>query len=118
MSIDHLIGAGAQTWLAVAQILALLFWRPLAALGQSLLGAETRRATRIEKLEDLIDELRQALDKGRIRENAIAAIAELLIFAINHVENPSPAIVSLRARARDVLELARAHLQDFKGGEQ
>lgn len=66
----------------------------------------------------LVDLLRKALDKGRIRENALASVVELLIFAIDHVESPSAAVLALRARAADVLEQAHRHLQDINGGSK
>lgn len=66
----------------------------------------------------LVDLLRRALDKGRIREGALANVVELLVFAIDHVEDPSPAILQLRERATDVLELAHAQLQRISNGGQ
>jgi hypothetical protein len=109
-----------QAWLAAAQFLTLIFWKPLTGFVGLTRGDRTREQGRIEKLEDLIDELRRALDKGRVRESAIAAVAELLIFAIDHVEEPSSAMLELRARALEVLELAHAHLQGLnpKRGNQ
>lgn len=113
---EFVSGLPWQALLTIAQILALVFWKPLTGLVSILLGARSREQSRIDRLEDLIDELRRALDKGRVRESAVVAVCELLIFAIDHVESPSPAIVSLRARGLEVLELAQAHLKS--GSEQ
>lgn len=58
---------------------------------------------------DLVNELRKALDRGRIRENGLVVCCDLLIFAIDHMDEQTPAIVELRARAHAVLVDARRH---------
>jgi hypothetical protein len=76
-----------QAWLAAAQFLTLIFWKPLTGFVGLTRGDRT---------------------------------PELLIFAIDHVEEPSSAMLELRARALEVLELAHAHLQGLnpKRGNQ
>lgn len=56
---------------------------------------------------DLVDQLRRALDRGLRRENALVVCCELLVYAIDHLEDPPPQVAELRGRAADVLETAR-----------
>lgn len=62
----------------------------------------------LARRSDLVDELRKALDRGRIRENALVVCCELLVYAIDHMEGEqSRAVRDLRARALEVLLDAR-----------
>lgn len=97
----------AWTWLAGRRAAAK---RELQAERGAAVAEAERLAARVTELEDLVDLLRKALDKHLIRESAIAAIAELLIFAIDHVPDPGDAIASLRRRALAILVDARAHI--------
>ncbi|HVM38341.1 MAG TPA: hypothetical protein VM265_08145 [Sphingomicrobium sp.] len=110
---EYLTALPWQAWAALLPLAGAALWKPACALARWMAG----RQSRIEHLEQAIDELRRALDKGRVRESAIASVAELLIFAIDHVDAPSPAIVALRARALEVLELAQAQLGQFNRRE-
>lgn len=114
----HVSALPWEAWLAAAQVLALVFWKPLSGLTSIFFGARSREQLRIEHLEDAIDELRRALDKGRVRESAVVAVCELLIFAIDHVQDASSAVLNLRGRALEVLELAQAHLKNFDRGDK
>lgn len=83
-------------------------------VGKAIAWLLERRSERIETLEDLIDLLRRELDKGRVRENAAITVAQMLVFAVDQVADPTPAMVSARAHARDIV--AAAHSQ-LKGGQ-
>jgi hypothetical protein len=61
----------------------------------------------IARRGDLVDQLRRALDRGVRRENALVACCELLVYAINHLEDPPPQVLELRRRATAVLQQAR-----------
>lgn len=89
----------------------------LAALGVPSLAMwlVTRRATKVDDRERLVDVLRQALDKGRIRENAYCGALDALIAGIDNLPNPSPALVAARGRALDRLEIAHSQIS---GGEK
>lgn len=79
---------------------------PAIAAGVSAIGAAV--LWWLKRHADLAHELRKALDRGRIRENALAVCCELLVYAIDHFEGePSKAVLELRARALVVLEDAR-----------
>jgi hypothetical protein len=64
----------------------------------------------------LVDLLRKALDKHLIRESAVVSAAELLIALIEQVQAPTPAMLRVRDRAVELLELARAQLNRINNG--
>lgn len=105
----------ASVWVAILPLAGGALWKPLTFLVNLLLGREARGDRRITTLEELVDELRRALDKNLIRENALASCCDVLIFAIDHIADPAPAIVHLRARALSILESAQKQL--LTGGE-
>jgi hypothetical protein len=131
---EHVSAWPWQTALAIAQLMALVFWGPLtkarrwllqsnqteerqasAELGR-LLGEITRLTARVSDLEDLVDLLRKALDKHLIRESAIRTAAELLIAMIEQAPNPTDAMLRIRDRAVEILEQARTQLQQINQG--
>jgi Tfp pilus assembly protein PilE len=65
--------------------------------------------------EALIEILRKALDKGRVRENAYCGALDTFIAAIDELEDPPASLVRARARALERLELA--HCQLTGGGQ-
>jgi hypothetical protein len=65
--------------------------------------------------EELIEILRKALDKGRVRENAYCGALDTFIAPIDELEDPPPALVAARARALERMELAHCQLT---GGTQ
>jgi hypothetical protein len=58
-----------------------------------------RSATKEDDKEKLIDALRKALDKGRVRESAYCGALDALIVGIDHLIDPPPALVAARTRA-------------------
>lgn len=78
---------------------------PAIAAGVSAIGGVV--LWWLKRHADIVTEFRKALDRGRIRENALATACELLIYAIDHTEKPSRAVLELRARACAVLLDAR-----------
>lgn len=119
-----------SAWLAILPLVGAALWKPL----QLLLGradrrrAEERSATqtahaaqldhdvsaleqmvaRCHNLEDIVDVLRVALDRGRIRENALITVAELMLFGIRHL-HPTPEIIALKRRCEEILSAAQHH---------
>lgn len=65
--------------------------------------------------ESLVEVLRKALDKGRVRENAYCGALDALIVGIDALDNPPPALIAARERALERMEQARAQLS---GGVQ
>lgn len=80
-------------------------------LARLITGGAQRESSRVSSLEDLVDALRRALDKGRLREDALAQVLGVLIFALKSIEEISPAIGDALERAIDILEGAQSHLQ-------
>ena len=113
--LEILSGLPMPAWLVAGLALGAWLAKPVGEMVRVLTGrqsaVETARADRIVDLEDLIDLMRKALDKGRIRESALASVADVLIFAIDHVADPPPALTQLRARALAVLQDARAQIE-------
>lgn len=68
------------------------------------------RQARGEAREDLIEILRKALDKGRVRENAYCGALDTFISAVDGLEDPPLALVAARARALERMELAHCQL--------
>jgi hypothetical protein len=89
----------------------------LAACGVPGLAAWLlkRSTMRDEHRELLIDALRKALDKGRVRENAYCGALDALVIGIDHLEDPHPALIAARARALEIMETAHCHIT---GGTQ
>lgn len=101
---ELLNGLPLPAWLAAGIALGAWLARPIGEMLRLLTGRKS-------DLEEVIDLLRKALDKGRIRESAAWALVDLFIFAIDHWADPPPAIAELRDRARSVLEDAQRHIQ-------
>jgi hypothetical protein len=64
---------------------------------------------------ELIEILRKALDKGRVRENAYCGALDTFIAAIDELEDPPASLIRARARALERMELAHCQLT---GGAQ
>jgi hypothetical protein len=90
--------------------------RKASGEAQRLLDEIAAKAQRIADLEDLVDLLRKALDKHLIRESAVVSAAELLIALIEQVQAPTPAMLRVRDRAVELLELAQAQLNRINNG--
>lgn len=99
----------AESWLTALGAI-------LASLGVPSLAAWMlrRNATRADHREALIDALRKALDKGRVRENAYCGALDALVLGIDQLDDPPPALVAARTRALERMELA--HCQISGGG--
>jgi hypothetical protein len=69
-----------------------------------------RDEKRVDSLEHLVEVLRRALDKVRLREDALAQVLGVLIFGLRQVENHSPAISDAIDRAIEILETAQDRL--------
>jgi hypothetical protein len=84
----------------------------LAALGVPSLAAWLLRrgSMRDDTRERLIEILRKALDKGRVRENAYCGALDALIIGIDHLEDPPPALLAARLRALEIMETAHCQL--------
>lgn len=61
--------------------------------------------------EDRIEILRKALDKRLIRENAYCGALDALVFGIDHLEDPGPALLAARARALEIMETAHSQIR-------
>lgn len=108
-----LVGAAAP-WPAKA------LWRLVRGPGEredAREGAELQRlAAQLAERDDLVDVLRKALDKHLIRESAVVAACELLIALAGLTPNPTPAMLDMRDRAKQLLLHARAHLTAINQG--
>jgi hypothetical protein len=62
--------------------------------------------------QDLIEVLRKALDKGRVRENAYCSALDCFISAVEALPNPPASLVAARSRALERMELAHCHLKE------
>lgn len=79
-----------------------------------VIGLSTaREATRLQTLEALVDALRRALDKGRLREDALAQVLGVLIFGLKQIEDISPGLSDAIERAIAILEKAQNQLQSM-----
>jgi len=78
-------------------------------------GSADREQNRVESLEQLVEVLRRALDKVRLREDALAQVLGVLIFGLRQVEDLSPAIGDAIDRAIDILEQAQDRLVRING---
>jgi hypothetical protein len=68
------------------------------------------RQARRETREELIEILRKALDKGRVRENAYCGALDAFISAVDALPDPPLSLVAARARALERMELAHCQL--------
>jgi hypothetical protein len=73
-------------------------------------GSAEREQSRSQNLEQLVEVLRRALDKVRLREDALAQVLGVLIFGLRQVEDLSPAISDAIERAIEILEGAQDRL--------
>jgi hypothetical protein len=103
------MSAGVEHWLTpIAGGLAAL---GVPSLAMWLLN---RSATKSDDKEKLIEVLRKALDKGRVRENAYCGALDALIIGIDQLEDPPAYLIKARERAAERLETA---LCQVTGGE-
>jgi hypothetical protein len=80
--------------------------------------SKERELTRVESLEALVEVLRRALDKVRLREDALAQVLGVLIFGLRQVEDLSPGISDAIERAIDILESAQDRLGRLNDGDR
>jgi hypothetical protein len=108
-----------SAWLAILPLIGAALWTPIKALlersehhDQAQLehdaSALEQMVARCQNLEDIVDVLRVALDRGRIRENALITVAELMLFGIRHLHD-TPEIAALKLRCEEILRAARHH---------
>lgn len=98
---------------AHAEGLLTAFGAVLAALGVPGIAAWLikRAGTSADHREALIEALRKALDKGRVRENAYCGALDALVAGIDALPDPPPALVAARARALERMESAHCQLR-------
>lgn len=92
---------------------------PFEAAWRWAKGSAEREANRVGDLEQLVEVLRRAIDKVRLREDALAQVLGLLIFGLRHIEDLSPPIADAIERAIEILEGAKdqlSRLDDPHGG--
>jgi hypothetical protein len=65
--------------------------------------------------KELIEVLRKALDKGRVRENAYCGALDAFITGVDSLEDPPPALTAARARALRRMEEANCQLNGRTG---
>lgn len=102
------LGAAALSGSAVPWAIKTL-WRLLSNSSQ-------REISRLGSLEHLVDALRRALDKGRLREDALAQVLGVLIFGLRQIEELSPVLTDAIERAIEILETAQTQLQRISRG--
>jgi hypothetical protein len=100
---------GGQITTAVAGLLAAVGFP-----GFVIVLLKSRQA-RGERREELIEILRKALDKGRVRENAYCGALDAFISAVDALPNPPASLEAARTRALERMELAHCQLT---GGQQ
>lgn len=96
---------------ALLPSIAKLIWRRLG-------NSAEQEQSRIENLEQLVEVLRRALDKVRLREDALAQVLGVLIFGLKQVEDLSPGISDAIERAIEILESAQDRLGRLNDGER
>jgi hypothetical protein len=100
-----------EVWIVIIPLLAAAIGWPVKKLWRFF----EKRSARVEQREisalELVELLRRALDKGRIRENGMFTACDLLItaleLALEDTHDPSPSIRSARDRALEHLSEAR-----------
>lgn len=106
----------ASVWVVLIPLLgASLAW-PANRLWALYVKTGDRSERREDRLEDMVDLLRRALDKGRIRENGLVTGFELLLLSLDVLEDPHPAIVSAKQRACEILMRAMLHAKNVGDG--
>lgn len=85
---------------------------PLKAVWLRLRGEAELKASH----EEHIAVLRKALDKAGIRQNAAVTVSELLLLAMDMVEELPPAAEAAKRRARDKLADVVRTLERISGG--
>jgi hypothetical protein len=70
-----------------------------------------RVSLRDDRREALIEALRKALDKGRVRENAYCGALDAIVMGIDHLADPPPALIAARARALEIMEAAHCQIR-------
>lgn len=85
----------------------------LAAVGAPSFAAWLlRRVTmRDSEREALVNALRKALDKGRVRESALCGALDALVMGIDQITDPPPALIAARERALERMESAHCQLK-------
>ncbi len=108
-----------SVWLAILPLIGTSLIWPVKQLWRWFV----KRSARYEQREDnaiaLVELLRRALDKGRIRENAIASACDMLIMAVEaaveELPEPHPPLVeTARRRALEHLHSARDACQQIE----
>lgn len=116
--IEFLASLPWQGWVALLTLAGGALWKPAETMVKWLRASGESEADREEKftdqlidrchsLEQLIEAHRRALDKGRVRENAVLTSAEVMLGIIELIPEPSPAQQRMRLRAIEILELAK-----------
>lgn len=80
----------------------------LAALGFP--GFVVWLVRRGQAREELVEVLRKALDRGRVRENAYCGALDALIMGIDQLEDPPTALLAARQRALQRMEQAQRRI--------
>lgn len=103
----------SATWISLlaAFLSGPLLYEAIKWLWRNLTKAADRELTRVESLEALVEVLRRALDKIRLREDALAQVLGVLIFGLKSIENISPPVADAIDRAIAILEGVQAHLE-------
>lgn len=77
---------------------------------------------RVGILEKMIDILRIALDKGRVRENAVVRALDVVLLVLDMIEEEhpdlAPRIAKAKEHAREIMAEARAHARAMTGEGQ
>jgi hypothetical protein len=81
-----------------------------------LRNASEHQFTQSENLQHLVDALRIALDKGRLREDALAQVLGVLIFGLKQIEDLSPALRDALERAIAILRQVQNQLRSMSSG--
>jgi hypothetical protein len=108
-----------SAWLTMAPLAGAALWTPIKAILRRSerrlehqldhdVSALEQMVARCHNLEDIVDVLRVALDRGRIRENALITVAELMLFGIRHLHE-TPEIIALKIRCEEILSAAQRH---------
>lgn len=99
-----------SAWVAILTLLGGALAWPAKALWHWFVRRSDRSDRQEDRAIELVELLRRALDKGRVRENAIASACDMLILALvaalEEIRDPSPVIAEARQRALTHLQSA------------
>lgn len=111
-----------SAWAAVLTLGASALAWPANRLWLLFVRRSDRSASREDHALELVELLRRALDKGRVRENGIASACDMLTtaleIALGMIGDPPPAIAATRRRALDHLRAARELCREIERGTQ